>query len=151
MSEAGTPRLDGILVATDAGRPKVVVALRRDGAAASVDDDAVALARRLGGTVVAVGVVRPDASSSAHARTSWDARFEHAVAAGRHLGVTVDTELVTASDSAQAIALVAGRHEASVILLQRRGRGRLDRVRARRLRHRLRKLSQALVFTVGGR
>jgi nucleotide-binding universal stress UspA family protein len=116
-----------------------------------VDDDAVALARRLGGTVVAVGVVGPNASSSASARTSWEARFEHAVAAGRHAGVIVQTELVTASDSAQAIALVAGRHQASVILLQHRGRGRVGRVRARRLRHRLRKLSHALVFTVGGR
>ncbi len=141
----------------------VVVALQGNPADdAEVDYEAAALAQRAGSGLVAVRVVPlsdprvprvegPLAYLGPHLLLSrgGDPRLESAAQAARAAGVDTQTVLVAAADAAAAIAEVANRHDASVILLEPPGGGRLARVRGGRLARRVRRHAHSPVFIVG--
>jgi nucleotide-binding universal stress UspA family protein len=78
-----------------------------------------------------------------------DSRLESAAQTAQAAGVDTQTVLVAAADAAAAIAEVANRHDASVILLEPPGGGRLARFRGHRLARQVRRHSRAPVFIVG--
>ena len=128
-----------------------------------MDYEAAALARRTDSDLVAVRVVPLDDPRVPRAlgplsylgphqlpSAGDDPRLAYAIRSGREAGVEVEAELVAASDQAKAIAEAAGRHDASVVLIEAPGTGLAARLRGRRLARRVRRLSHAPVFTAGG-
>ncbi|MGH3044590.1 MAG: universal stress protein [Gaiellaceae bacterium] len=127
-----------------------------------VDHEAAALARRTGSDLVAVRVVPlddprvprtlgPFSYLGPHHLPSAgdDPRLAYAIRSGREVGVDVEAELVASSDQAKAIAEAAGRHDASVVLIEAPGTGLAARLRGRRLARRVRRLAHVPVFTAG--
>ena len=125
-----------------------------------VDQEAAALARRVGGGLVAVRVVPlsdprvprdlgPLSYLGPYQLPADDPRLDYAVQAGRQAGLTVETELLAAADPARAIVEAAERHDADVVIVEAPGDGLRARLRGRRLARRVRRLGRARVFTAG--
>jgi hypothetical protein len=116
----------------------VVVALQGEpGDDSALVHEGAAIARRIGGSLVAVRVVgRPSPEDQL--------RLAQAIRSGREARVAVEAELLTAADPALAIAEASRRHDADVVLVEPGGNGRAGR----RLARRIRKLSHALAFSV---
>jgi nucleotide-binding universal stress UspA family protein len=103
--------------------------------------EAAAIARRIGGHIVTLRVVRVPSDED-------DRRLARAVRTGIGERVWVETELLAASDPARAIADASRRYDADVVLVGATGSGLPARVRSKRLARRVRRFTNVLAVSV---
>jgi K+-sensing histidine kinase KdpD len=122
----------------------VLVALQGEpGDDSALVHEAAAIARRLGDHLVAIRVAPKPSDED-------DRRLARAIRTGTGARVRVETELLTESDAARAIADASRRHDADVVLVGPTGDGLAARVRGRRLARRVRNFAHVLAVSAKG-